>query len=183
MTDMDIVKLFLARDENAITESRTAYSRLLRGIALNILHDPQDAEECESDAYIKAWNSIPPSKPTHLCAYLCRLARTTALDMYDKKNAAKRGTGISLDDLTECISAAGKADDLLSENELATVINSFLATLDRDSRVIFVRRYYMGESIKQIAKALHCTESAVKSRSSRTHKRFTDYLKKEGYDL
>ncbi len=183
MTDMDILKLYLDRDEAAISESRSSYSRLLRSIALNILNDAQDAEECESDAYIKAWNSIPPNKPTHLCAYLCKLVRTTALDMYDKKNAAKRGTGISLDELCECIAAAGKADDRLSENELAAAINRFLDTLDTDSQVIFVRRYYMGESMKQIAKALHCTEIAVRSRSSRTHKRFTDYLKKEGYDL
>lgn len=183
MTDMDIVRLYLSRDEAAVSESRAAYSRVLRGIAMNILRNPQDAEECESEAYIKAWNSIPPAKPAHLCAYLCRLVRTSALDMYDRKNAAKRGTGIPLDDLAECVAASGRADDLLAAHELADAINRFLGSLDRDSRVIFLRRYYMGEDIKGIAKALHCTESAVKSRLSRTHKRFTDYLKKEGYNL
>lgn len=183
MTDMDIVKLYLARDESAIAHSRTAYSRLLRSIAQNILKNPQDAEECENDAYIKAWNSIPPAEPAHLCAYLCRLVRTSALDLYDKKNAAKRGTGISLDSLCDCIASAGCAEDRLDEHTLAAAINSFLSSIDHDSRVIFVKHYYMGEPIKQISRSLHCSESAVKSRLSRTHKRFTEHLKKEGYDL
>jgi len=46
-----------------------------------------------------------------------------------------------------------------------------------------MRRYWFGESLSQIAKELHASESMVKSRISRTLKKLREYLRKEGYDI
>lgn len=183
MTDNEIVRLYLERDEAAIAETKTAYGKLLQSLAYNILQNRQDAEECENETCLKAWNSIPPNKPQRLCAYLCKIARRLALDRYDYNTAAKRGNPLPLEELAECLAASGCAEDRLSESALSELLNSFLSQSDYNTRVIFMRRFWFGESISQIAKALHASESMVKSRISRTLKKLREYLKKEGYNV
>ncbi len=183
MTDSEIVQLYINRDERAVHETKLAYRRLLYGIAYNILHNKEDAEECENDTCVKAWNSIPPNRPQRLCAYLCRIVRRLALDRYDYNNAAKRGTALPLEELEDFFASCGCAEDRLDEHALAELLNSFLRECDRDSRVIFLRRYWFGDSISDIAKQLHCTESRIKSRLSRTNKRLREFLRAEGYSV
>ncbi len=183
MTDQEIVRLYLSRDEAAISETKAAYGRLLQSIAYNILRNTQDAEECENEACLKAWNSIPPNKPQRFCAYLCKIARRLALDRYDYNTAAKRNGSVSLDELEDCISSACSAEDKLNSSALAELLNRFLSSRDYNTRVIFMRRFWFGESIAEIAKNLHASESMVKSRISRTMKQLREFLKKEGYDL
>ena len=183
MTDEEILELYFTRDESAITETKNSYGRLMQSVAYNILHNVQDAEECENESCLKAWNSIPPTKPQRLCAYLCKITRRTALDRYDYNTAAKRGQALPIDELAECIAGAGCAEDRLSESILTELLNDFLSKCDYNSRVIFIRRYWFGESTSEIAKRLHGSESMVRSRISRTLKRLREHLKKEGYTL
>lgn len=183
MTDNEIIQLFFDRDETAISETKAAYGRLLQSIAYNILRNKQDAEECENEACLKAWNSIPPNKPQRLCAYMCKIARRLAIDRYDYNTAAKRGNPLPIEELEECLAASGCAEDRLSESTLAELLNQFLAASDYNTRVIFVRRFWFGESIAEIAKRLNAGESMVKSRLSRTLKKLREYLKKEGYSI
>lgn len=183
MNDEEIIKLFEARDENGISAAGERYGKLLRSVARGILRSEQDAEECESEALLRAWNSIPPARPERLCAYLCRIARRLALDRYDYNNAAKRsGESLPLDELAEYI-GSGNAAERLSENELTRLLNGFLMAQDRDTRVIFMRRYWFGDTTAETAKRLHVSQSMVKSRLSRTLKKLREYLRKEGYDL
>lgn len=183
MTDEQIIKLYFDRDETAISETRSAYGKLLQSIAYNILSNRQDAEECESEACLRAWNSIPPNKPQRLCAYLCKISRRLALDKYDYNTAAKRANPLPLEGLENCLEAAGCAEDKFTSAALADIINGFLAQSDHDTRVIFMRRFWFGDSIAEIAKQLNATESKIKSRISRTLKKLRDYLRKEGYDI
>lgn len=183
MTDEQIVKLYLDRDETALVETRTMYGKLLQSVAFNILHNKQDAEECENETCLRAWNSIPPNKPQRLCAYLCKIARRLALDKYDYNHAAKRGTALPLEELSECLASAGCAEDRLTETAFAEIINGFLAKSDRDTRVIFMQRFWFGYSIAEIAQKLNASESKVKTRISRTLKKLREHLRKEGYDI
>ena len=72
MDDKQIIRLFFERSEQAITELSQKYGALCLQLADNILNDHQDAEECVNDAYLGAWNSIPPQTPDPLRAYICR---------------------------------------------------------------------------------------------------------------
>ena len=104
MNDEEIIKLFEARDENGISAAGERYGKLLRSVARGILRSEQDAEECESEALLRAWNSIPPARPERLCAYLCRIARRLALDRYDYNNADKRrAETLPIEELAEYI--------------------------------------------------------------------------------
>lgn len=184
MNDEEIIKLFEARDEKGISAAAERYGKLLRSVARGILRSEQDAEECESEALLRAWNSIPPARPERLCAYLCRIARRLALDRYDYNNADKRrAETLPIEELAEYIGGFGDAADRLSERELTGLLNGFLRRQDKTTRVIFMRRFWFGDTTAGIAERLHVSESMVKSRISRTLKKLREYLRKEGYDL
>lgn len=81
MEDKAIVDLFFARSETAIEETQKKYGRYCHAIAKGILSSEEDAKECVSDAYVGAWNSIPPQNPEnlqHISASSRAMLRSTA---------------------------------------------------------------------------------------------------------
>ncbi len=181
--DDEILELYFARDEAAISRTKTQYGKLINSVAYGILHSAEDAEECENDVYMRIWNSIPPSRPARFKAYLCKIARGVALDRYDYRHAQKRGETLPLDELEGCLKSTVNAEDRLSEQELSELLNSFLKAQDYNTRVIFLRRFWFSDSVKDIAKRFHVSESMVKSRISRTLKKLHKYLNEQGYDI
>ena len=180
LPDEAIVALYFDRSEEAIAACQVKYGKTCHTIAYNILHSDEDAEECVSDTWIRAWNAIPPEKPARLGAWLSTVTRRLALTRYEKKTAAKRYGGMetSLDELAECVSAGSLT--LADEVVLSNAINSFLASLSTRTRMIFMRKYWYMDSIADIAKALGMTESAVKVSLHRTREKFRKHLDKEG---
>ncbi len=181
--DDEILELYFARDEAAISRTKTQYGKLINSVAYGILRSAEDAEECENDVYMRVWNSIPPSRPARFKAYLCKITRGLALDRYDYQHAQKRGEALPLDDLENSLKSALNAEDRLSEQELSGLLNSFLKKQDYDTRVIFLRRFWFSDSIKETARRLHVSESMVKSRISRTLKKLRKFLNEQGYDV
>ena len=180
LPDEAIVALYFDRSEEAIAACQVKYGKTCHTIAYNILHSDEDAEECVSDTWLRAWNAIPPERPARLGAWLSTVTRRLALTRYEKKTAAKRYGGMetSLDELTECVSAGSLT--LADEVALSNAINSFLASLPTRTRMIFMRKYWYMDSIADIAKALGMTESAVKVSLHRTREKFRKHLDKEG---
>ena len=180
LPDETIVALYFDRSEEAIAACQVKYGKTCHTIAYNILHSDEDAEECVSDTWLRAWNAIPPEKPARLGAWLSTVTRRLALTRYEKKTAAKRYGGMetSLDELSECVSAGSLT--LADEVALSNAINSFLASLPTRTRMIFMRKYWYMDSITDIAKALGMTESAVKVSLHRTREKFRKHLDKEG---
>ena len=180
LPDETIVALYFDRSEEAIAACQVKYGKTCHTIAYNILRSDEDAEECVSDTWLRAWNAIPPEKPARLGAWLSTVTRRLALTRYEKKTAAKRYGGMetSLDELAECVSAGSLT--LADEVALSNAINSFLASLSTRTRMIFMRKYWYMDSIADIAKALGMTESAVKVSLHRTREKFRKHLDKEG---
>ena len=181
MEDREIIQLFFDRDERAIAESRDKYGKYCDGIAAGILHTREDREECVSDTYLRAWDTIPPTRPVHFFAYLAKLCRHFAFGRLDWNNAAKRKAEVIAltREMEECIPAAwqgtGPGDGQVSE-----LVGSFLREQTQENRMIFVRRYWYGDSAGEIARRYGITESAVLMRLSRTRSKLASYLKKEG---
>lgn len=79
MEDAQIIELFFARSEDAISELDMKYGKLCHKLADNILASAQDAEECVNDAYLSTWNAIPPQRPG-IDSGVCRHARPPLFD-------------------------------------------------------------------------------------------------------
>jgi RNA polymerase sigma-70 factor (ECF subfamily) len=65
--------------------------------------------------------------------------------------------------------------------ELAGVISAFLRGRGARERNIFIRRYWFGDKVSDIAAVFGMNESAVKMKLKRTRDRLAALLKKEGY--
>ncbi len=184
MEDAKILELYNARDEEAIEQTRLRYGRSLRAIAFRIAGSEEDAQECESDTYLKTWNSIPPQQPAHFFGYIAKICRNTALNLLEKQSAAKRSAQLVefTDEMQACIPDEA-AERAFEPEELGELLSGFLRQQSRDNRLIFTRRYLLAESVAEVAQALGVSESKVKSSLMRTRDKLREYLKNEGYAL
>lgn len=186
MEDSQIVDLYWARSEQAISETADKYGRYCFSIAYNILHSNEDSEECVNDTYLNAWNAMPEQRPGKLQAFLGRITRNLSLRRWEKYAAEKRGHGqvpIILDELQECIPSSDSTEHVVDDIVLADVLNLFLASLTAEKRMIFMRRYWYMSPVNEIASDLAITESKVKMSLLRSRKELKLLLEKEGVDL
>lgn len=181
--DHQIVQLYWDRAEDAIAQSEQKYGGYCYAIAQNLLGVREDSEECVSDTWLNAWQAMPPQRPARLAAFLGRITRNLALDRWRRTVAAKRGAGqtaLLLEELAECLPAPGGAEDWLDERELTALLDRFLAGLAPQTRLIFLRRYWYGCPVRQIAADCGLTESKVKMTLLRTREKLRTVLEKEG---
>ena len=182
MEDQQIIGLLIQRSETAVFALQQKFGGLCRNIISNILTDSRDVEECISDTYLRVWNSIPPQRPVRLDSYIARIARNVALDRYDYNTASQRNTGLTLayEELALYLPAREQESDGV---EFRAFLNRFLRGLPKATRIMFIRRYWYGESVGQIAQALECSEEKVKSALFRTRNKLRAAMIKEGIYL
>lgn len=182
MEDKKILELLWNRCNSAIDALAEAFGKRLYRIAVNILSDHQDAEETVNDTYLAVWNAIPPQRPDPLCAYVYRTGRNIALKRLRSQSAQKRNSSydLSLDELAEAL-PGNSLDEQLDAKALGQAIDAFLYTVSPENRTLFVRRYWYGDSIADLALATHRTESALSVRLHRIRMQLKNYLIKEGF--
>ena len=186
MDDKEIVQLFLQRDESGLEELDRKYGRFCASIAENILKSRTDAEECVNDAYLKVWNSIPPAVPRSLSAFIAKITRNTALDVYALYHTEKRGSGgsaVSFDELEDLVSGESSIEQETENRELLEAINKFLSTLPSAKRRMFVNRYWYCYTVEELARIYEMQEHNVVVALSRTRKKLKEYLKKRGFEI
>ena len=181
MDDREILDLLMRRDEQAIQGLQIRFGHRLQRLAQNILSSEADAQECVSDTYLAVWNSIPPRRPLSLSAYVIRVCKNISISRLRANMAQKRsGYEVALDELSEAIGTQ-TLEETLAARELGQAIDRFLDTLNAESRVIFLRRYWYGDSIADIARLVSLSENTVYVRLSRSRAKLREHLKKEGY--
>ena len=185
MDDSKIIELFYERSEQAIIELSNKYGVICNKVANNILNNSLDSEECVNDAYLGVWNTVPPQKPDPLSSYVCRIVRNLALKKYHENTAKKRNSvyDVALDEIADCIPASFSVEDEAAAIQVAGMIDSFLETVDRQSRVMFVRRYWHADSIEELADLFHKSKHYVSVRLSRIRKALKQYLKEKGVSI
>ncbi len=186
MEDKQIIDLFWARAENAISETAEKYGRYCYSIAYHILYNGEDSEECVNDTYLKAWEAMPPKYPERLSAFLGKITRNLALHRYEKHMAKKRGSGemtLLYDELAECIPSPAETERTVEDILLADIFNRFLAKLRPEARRFFMRRYWYVASVKEIAAEYGVSESKVKMSLLRSRNELRKLLEKEGVNV
>ena len=183
LEDSKIISLFFERSEQAVEELNRKYRPAVRKTAANILSDRLDVEECVNDTYLRTWNSIPPQKPNPLVSYVCRIARNLALDRYHANSAAKRNGNFDLvlDEMEECIPSELNVETEYEAKELSAAINRFLAALPGDDRFLFVRRYWYGDSVTDLAAMTAGSANRISVRLFRLREKLKKTLIKEGF--
>lgn len=186
MQDDRIIALFWARNEQAIRETSEKYGKLCFSIALNVLHDSKDSEECVNDTWLGAWNAIPEARPKNFSAFLARIVRNLALKRYEYRSAQKRnfsGAAVCLDELAECVSGRASAEDEWESRRIETLLNRFLAELPEQKRNVFLLRYWFFESVEEIGKRTGFSGSKIKSMLFHMRRKLRAFLESEGVEL
>lgn len=184
MEDSSIITLYHERNEQAIEESSQKYRSYCLKIAYRILQNHEDAEECVSDAFMKAWEHIPPDAPESLGAYLTTITRRLSLNYLKKQNTKKRGKNeinLVFHELDQMLSYSELPDKAYEENKLTELINRFLETLPKRDRNILLCRYYLVYPIREIAKSQKITVKNTYAILSRTLEKLKKFLEKENY--
>lgn len=184
MEDSQIIELYWQKNTDAISETAKKYGAYCFAIAENILHNPEDSEECINDTWLHAWNVIPPQKPLILRMFLAKITRNLSLDRLDARNAKKRGSGeiaLILDELEECLGSRTDTESAYEAKELRQCIQHFVRTLPEREANVLVRRYFFAESIADIAKRYSLTKNHVMVILNRSRKKLKTHLLKEGY--
>ena len=176
--DEKIIELFFERSEQGIRELDMKYGKICHNLSYNIVNSRRDAEECVNDAYLGAWNAIPPARPTPLLSYLLKIVRNISLKIYWRKEAAKRSSHytIALEEIEACIADQKNIEEEIEVRELACIIESFLDTLTIENRVIFMRRYWFSDSYKDIAEFVGLSEKNISVRLTRIREKMKQYL-------
>ena len=182
MDDSRIIRLLLARAESAIEALARKFGKRLLATARNILGSHQDAEERVNDTYLAVWNCIPPKQPDPLAGFVYKTGRNLALKKLRCNTAEKRNSSydLSLDELAGCIPAPA-LEETVEARALGRAIDAFLDTLSTENRCIFLRRYWFGDSVKEVAAAFGITSNAASVRLSRIRTQLKAYLLEEGH--
>ncbi len=184
--DAEILDLYWARDERALTESQKTYGAYCHSIAWHILYDREDADECVNDTWFRAWNALPPGKPDRLGLFLGTITRNLSLDRWKRQRRGKRGGGVvpvALDELAECIPDSRDTESIVEAARLQRLVDAFLHTLSERDCNVFLRRYWYAEEYGEIAKRYGLRLNTVKTILFRTRGRLKAYLQKEGVVL
>ena len=186
MEDKDIVQLYWNRDEKAISETSVKYGNFCKRIAMNIVCNHEDAEECVNDTYLQTWNSIPPHKPHLLSAFLGKIVRNLSFNKYKSIHSIKRGgyeVPLILDEICEIVSDRESVENHVIRQEMVRDINNFIQNLSEEKQYMFIRRYWYSDSIIYIANQCGRTENTTSVELGRIRKRLREYLIERGYDL
>lgn len=182
MDDKIIIELFFARDEYAISLTKEKYGGYLTSLSFGILGDRQDAAECENETYLCAWNSIPPTNPRSLSAYLSKIIRNLSLNRLrsDRHRIPLKMTVI-LDELSEVI--PDNREDIADTIDLRDAMKGFVEGLDPIRRKIFLKRYFYIMSVNEIADDMGMRTGTVKSTLHRTREELRKYLTERGIEI
>ena len=181
MEDSRIIALYNERNESAITETKDKYGRLVKKVSYEILRNDEDTEECENTTYLSTWNAIPPSVPKSLCAFICKVARNTAIDLLRKlcRNKAE----YFYDELEEILGEKNDPQDIIEEKMMTSFINRYLKTIKSRNRQMFMMRYYCNMSTEAIGDCFGLNENAVYAQLKRTRDGLRAYLKENGIEV
>ncbi len=184
--DEKIIELFNARDERALNAVSLKYRSLLISVSDNILQNHEDSLECVNDTFLRAWESIPPAKPKSLPAYLAAIARNTALNRFRAEHREKRGGGTVMqlyEEFGEQLASPFSVENLAEQRAVLDAVNKFLHKTGSRGRKIFLRRYWLCESIPELAQHFMTTENSIYASLSRTRSQLVKYLKKRGFEI
>ncbi len=186
ISDDQIINLYLARDEKAISETDTKYGNMLFTIAYNILYDPLDCEECKNDTYLGTWNAIPPSRPTMFSAFIAKIMRNIAANKYRDRMRQKRISSeltVSIEELEGMLLSTNDIEIKYEAKEAGKIISDYVRSLTERQRFIFIERFYLTKTIEQIAKEYGMSAATIHREITKIKQGLKTHLEKNGVHL
>ena len=182
MDDKQIIELYFERNEQAIKETDVKYGAFCHRIAMNILDIREDAEECVNDTYYFVWKQIPPTVPEVFKVYLGRITRNLSISRFRAMRAKKRYSSmeIMLSELNDCVPSPSNVEQTIEAMQLSEYISQWLDSLPEEDCALFVRRYWFGDEVQELAKKCGITAAQMAQRMLRLRKSLKASLEQKG---
>ena len=178
MTDSELIDLYLQRSEEAIVATKRVYGSYCNAIASRIVGNIEDTEECVSDVLLRVWNAIPPEIPRNFKGWIGCITRNCAITMCRKREKEPERIGEAALELSFALD--GNPEQIVDAKILGRAISEFLSAQKKEIRIAFLRRYWYGDGIGEIAQNLRMTPHTASVRLFRLRQRLQKYLQKEG---
>lgn len=176
----DILTQRLKRhDEDAFEEVMNKYLPLVSNIVYNIGRDrlsKEDMEETISDIFVILWNNTDKIIEGKLQGYLCRIARTKALDRLSKH---KKPQTLDIEELE--IQSDFSMEVTAEIDDVTEILHELIDELHEPDREIMLRYYYYQQTAPIIAKILRMNKETVNSKLRRNKEKLRLKLKERGY--
>ena len=176
----DILTQRLKRhDEAAFEEVMNKYLPLVSNIVYNIGRDrlsKEDMEETISDIFVILWNNTDKIIEGKLQGYLCRIARTKALDRLSKHKKPQR---LDIEELE--IQSDFSMEVTAEIDDVTEILHELIDELHEPDREIMLRYYYYQQTAPIIAKILRMNKETVNSKLRRNKEKLRLKLKERGY--
>lgn len=174
MRDQEIIRLLLERDERGIDELMKQYGSLIRYIIRPIVPDSEDAKECLSDVTMRIWDKIGlyDERKSGFSVWITAVTRNTAL------NFAKglRRNPYSGEIPQDTPSGGMTPEEEVIQRERQAKLEAAIRSLSGTDKILFYRRYYYMQSVKQISAETGMTLKSVESRLYRLKQRLKDEM-------
>ena len=179
MQEQTIIELLLQRDEQGMDELLRHYGPLMRYIIAPVLKNPQDREDCLSEAAMRVWERIGQfdRERGSWSAWLTAVTRNAALN--HARDSSRRG-GEEIPEDTP--SPEPTPEEAVIRQERRSAVEQALRRLPLEGRVLFYRKYYYLQSTAQIAAELGMTERAVEGKLYRLKKQLRRMLGGEAHE-
>lgn len=184
MPESEIIELICSRSESGLTELKRKYERLILKVCRGILKSPQDAEECANDTLLAVWESAARDKPDDLTAFVCKIARRKALNRLRYNTAPMRNSDLltELDEIAEQVPSDGASPEEYAERaDLTAALNEWLLSLPEKQRILFMRRYFFSDSVKDAARHCRMTANAAGIALLRLRGSLKEFLTERGF--
>lgn len=183
LCDEKIIEMYWQREERAIKATDIKYGQFLYRIAYGILHDRLDCEECQNDTYWGIWKAIPPTRPVVFPAFITQIMRRIAINKYKEKTSKKRIPSeltATIEDCENILVSSDTADGKYAAEEIGRIINDYVNELPERQRYIFIERFYMVESVENIADDLNIAIATVYRELDKIKQKLKLHLEKNG---
>ena len=162
-------------------------------IALKYMGNDADAQDVLQEAYAKAFRKLDALEdPEKFPAWLGRIVANTAKNALEKKRPTpftelewEEDGSSPVDDLEEDAVEA-QPELAISRKETKELVRELIGSLSDEQRICVLLFYLEGQSVREIAEALDCSENTVKSRLNYGRKAIrkqVEQLQKRGYLL
>lgn len=174
MRDQEIIRLLLERDERGIDELMKQYGSLIRYIIRPVVPDSEDAKECLSDVTMRIWDKIGlyDERKSGFSVWITAVTRNTALN-FAKGLRRNPDSG----EITQDTPSGGMTpEEEVIQRERQAKLEAAIRSLSGTDKILFYRRYYYMQSVKQISAETGMTLKSVESRLYRLKQRLKDEM-------
>lgn len=173
-----LAQAILADPETGMRWAIRDYAALVRGILRRILPGREDdVEECMADVFVALWRSAAQlqDRDVPVRPWLMVTARNVGINRY---RSLHRRVEIPLTEEMLQTLADLPTDP---EGDAAVLVGALVAAMDPPDRDIFLRKYYLLQSGREIAAALGMSVAGVNTRLCRGRARLRRQLEQGGY--